>query len=112
MRVAVLGPKGQCGQCVVDELLSRGHSVIGISRSPPKTWPRAGNFESIAVDFSDTKTFSAILSEGKFDAVVSAFGPPLHDLKDVYRVGVEGHSNIKMAVLKSTYRGPLIIIGK
>ncbi|KAJ5882343.1 uncharacterized protein N7529_001015 [Penicillium soppii] len=55
--------------------------------------------------------FSTILSEGNFDAVVSAFGPPLHNLKDVYRVGVEGHNNIKMAVLQSSYRGPLIIIG-
>jgi putative NADH-flavin reductase len=86
--------------------------VVGISRSPPTTWPKAGHFESVAVDFSDKKMFSTILSEGNFDAVVSAFGPPLHNLKDVYRVGVEGHNNIKMAVLQSSYRGPLIIIGK
>lgn len=111
MRVAVLGPKGHCGQCVVDELLSRGHSVVGISRSPPKTWPKVGTFESIAVDFSDISLFSTILSEGRFDAVVSAFGPPLHDFKYVYRAGVEGHGNIKKAVLQSSYRGPLIIIG-
>ncbi|KAJ5588513.1 hypothetical protein N7537_011191 [Penicillium hordei] len=55
--------------------------------------------------------FSTILSEGKFDTVVSAFGPPLQDLKMVYRVGVEGHNSIKMAALQSSYRGPLIIIG-
>ncbi|KAJ3954373.1 hypothetical protein N0V92_009121 [Colletotrichum tropicale] len=36
LRVAVLGPKGQCGSCVVDELLSRGHSVVGLSRNPPR----------------------------------------------------------------------------
>lgn len=112
MRVAVLGPKGQCGQCVVDELLSRGHSVVGISRSPPKTWPKAGQYESIAVDFGDTQMFSSILSEGGFDAVVSAFAPPLIDMKKVYIVGVEGHGNIKMAILQSSYRGPLIIIGQ
>jgi putative NADH-flavin reductase len=84
MRVAVVGPKGQCGKCVVNELLSRGHSVVGISRSPPNTWPKAGPYESISVDFSDIKMFSTILSDGKFDAVVSAFGPPLHNFKDVY----------------------------
>jgi putative NADH-flavin reductase len=112
LRIAVLGPKGQCGQCVVDELLSRGYSVVGISRTPPETWPKTGDYSSIAVDFSDTKTFSSILSEGDFNAVVSAFAPPLQDLKDVYRLGVEGHGNIKMAILKSSYRGPFIIIGQ
>ncbi|KAL1854566.1 hypothetical protein Plec18167_003229 [Paecilomyces lecythidis] len=32
-------------------------------------------------------------------------------MKDIYRLGVEGHSKIKTAILKSTYRGPFIIIG-
>ncbi|KAJ5745722.1 hypothetical protein N7520_010904 [Penicillium odoratum] len=109
--VAVLGPKGQCGQCVVDELLSRGHSVVGVSRSPPSKWPKAGNYSAITCDFSDIRGLSTILSEGGFDAVVSAFAPPLGDMKAVYRLGVEGHGNIKMAILRSTYRGPFIIIG-
>lgn len=111
-RVAVLGPKGQCGQCVVDELLSRGHSVVGISRSPPSIWPRSGKYSGIACDFGDIPGLSTIFSEGGFDAVVSAFAPPLVDLKDVYRLGVEGHGNIKMAIVRSTYQGPVIIIGK
>lgn len=111
LRVAVLGPKGQCGSCVVDELLARGHSVVGISRSPPKTWTTSGEYAGIPCDFGDIRALSRILSEGGFDAVVSAFAPPLVDLKAVYSVGVEGHGNIKMAVLRSTYRGPLIIIG-
>lgn len=111
LRVAVLGPKGQCGSCVVDELLSRGHSVVGISRSPPKTWPKSGEYGGIPCDFGDIKALSKILSDGGFDALVSAFAPPLTDFDAVYTVGVEGHGNIKMAILRSTYRGPLIIIG-
>ncbi|KAJ5667411.1 hypothetical protein N7507_003275 [Penicillium longicatenatum] len=111
LRVAVLGPKGQCGSCVVDELLSRGHSVVGISRSPPKTWPKSGEYGGIPCDFSDIRGLSKILSDGGFDAVVSAFAPPLTDFDAVYTVGVEGHGNIKMAILRSTYRGPFIIIG-
>lgn len=111
-KVAVLGPNGQCGHCVVDELLARGHVVVGISRNPPKTWSKPGQYSSIAVDFGDIKTLSTVLSEGDFDAVVSAFGPPLSDMKQVYRLGVEGQGNIKMAILRSTYRGPLILIGK
>lgn len=112
LRVAVLGPKGQCGQCVVDELLSRGHTVVGISRSPPKSWPKQGEYSAIACDYGDIEKLSAILTAGGFDCVVSAFAPPLLDFKDVYRLGVEGHGNIKMAILKSSYRGPFIIIGE
>ena len=134
LRVAVLGPKGQCGSCVVDELLSRGHSVVGISRTPPQTWGKHGEYlpqtwgkhgeytpqtwgkhgeyEGIPCDFNDIRGLSRILSDGKFDTVISAFGPPLVDLKTVYSAGVEGHGNIKMALLRSTFRGHLIIIGK
>lgn len=110
-KVAVLGPKGQCGQCVVDESLSRGYSVVGISRSPPKTWRTPGDYSAITCDFSDIRSLSNILSEGGFDAVVSAFAPPLTDMKAVYRLGVEGHGYIKMAIMRSSYRGPFIIIG-
>lgn len=84
---------------------------MGVSRRPPKSWPKNGDYSSIAVDFSNTQAFANILSEGGFDAVVSAFGPPLNDLREVYRLGVEGHGNIKLAVLSSSYRGPLIVIG-
>lgn len=111
LRVAVLGPKGQCGSCVVDELLSRGHSVAGISRTPPKTWPKTGEYAGIACDFSDIQGLSKILSDESFDAVISAFAPPLVDMKSVYSIGVEGHGNIKKAILRSNYRGPFIIIG-
>jgi putative NADH-flavin reductase len=111
LRVAVLGPKGQCGSCVVDELLSRGHSVVGISRTPPKTWPKPGEYGSIPCDFSDIKGLSNIISDGNFDAVVSAFAPPLVDLKSVYSVGVEGHGNIKMAIIRSSFHGLFLIIG-
>lgn len=112
LNVAVLGPKGQCGQCVVDELLSRGHSVVGISRSPPTTWNKPGKYSALPVDFHHEDQLAAALSSGGFDAVVSAFGPPMTNMKDIYRLGVEGHSKIKTAILKSTYRGPFIIIGK
>lgn len=111
LRVAVLGPKGQCGQCVVGELLARGHTVVGISRSPPKSWPTPGEYSAAACDFGNVAALSTILSEGRFDAVVSAFAPPLSDFKMVYQLGVEGHGNIKMAILRSSYRGRFVIIG-
>lgn len=110
LKVAVIGPKGQCGSCVVDELLARGHSVVGISRSPPQTWATGGDYAPHAVDLYDTDGLARALSQG-YDAVVCAFGPPLTKLDDVYEHCVEGHAKIKEAVLLSTHSGEFIIIG-
>jgi putative NADH-flavin reductase len=112
LKVGVIGPKGQCGSCIVDELLDRGHNVIGLSRSPPKTWKDAGNrYSAIAVDVTNARAFSQVLSSGEFDAVVCAFSPPLDDLHAAYRVCCEGHAKIKDAVLNSTFDGMFIVIG-
>lgn len=110
LTVAVIGPKGQCGSCVVDELLSRGHSVVGISRNPPRKWASKGDYRPHAVDLHDTDRFAQALSQG-YDAVVCAFGPPLDNLGEIYEHCVEGHAKIKEAVLQSTHSGGLIIIG-
>lgn len=111
LKVAVIGPKGQCGSCVVDELLSRGHSVVGISRSPPQKWAAEGDYTPQAVDLHDTDSFARALSNG-FDVIVSAYGPPLAKLDEIYEHCVEGHAKIKNAVLQSTHSGGFIIIGK
>ncbi|KAJ0316964.1 hypothetical protein Brms1b_005169 [Colletotrichum noveboracense] len=68
LRVAVLGPKGQCGSCVVDELLSRGHSVVGLSRNPPREWQTSGDYKAESVDFNSINELSAALSRG-YDAI-------------------------------------------
>lgn len=110
LKVAVIGPKGQCGSCVVDELLSRGHSVVGISRNPPSKWATEGDYRPHAVDLHDTDQFSQALSQD-YDAIVCAFGPPLTNLREIYNHCIEGHAKIKKAVLQSTHSGGLVIIG-
>ncbi|KAK7703819.1 hypothetical protein SLS64_008763 [Diaporthe eres] len=110
LKVAVIGPKGQCGSCVVDELLSRGHSVVGISRNPPPKWAAEGDYTPHAVDLHDTDRFAQALSKD-YDAIVCAYGPPLAKLDEIYEHCVEGHAKIKEAVLQSTHSGGLIIIG-
>lgn len=110
LKVAVIGPKGQCGSCVVDELLFRGHSVVGISRSPPPKWAVEGEYRPHAVDLHDTDRFAQALSQD-FDAIVCAYGPPLAKLEEVYEHCVEGHARIKEAVLQSTHSGGFTIIG-
>ncbi|ROW02142.1 hypothetical protein VSDG_02373 [Cytospora chrysosperma] len=113
LKVAVLGPSGQCGQCVVDELLSRGHNVVGISRNPPKTWGtnlKTGSYSSQSVDLHDTASLVRAFSDG-FDAIVCAFAPPLSDMASLYEKGVEGHAAIKTALLASDHSGSFLIIG-
>lgn len=110
LKVGVIGPKGQCGSCVVDELLSRGHSVVGISRSPPPKWAIKGDYRPHSVDIHDTEQFAQALSQD-YDAVVCAYGPPLAKLDEIYQHCVESHAKIKEAVLQSTHSGAFIIIG-
>ena len=110
LRVGVLGPKGQCGSCVVDELLSRGHSVVGIYQSPPKTWPTEGDYSGLSVDSNKPADLTKALS-ADFDAIVCAFGPPLNDINHFYFHCIETHCKIKTALLASTHEGPFVIIG-
>ncbi|KAI0127394.1 hypothetical protein BJ170DRAFT_625221 [Xylariales sp. AK1849] len=115
LKVAVLGPAGQCGSCVVDELLARGHTVVGISRNPPKTWETSDSdaknkYTASPVNIRDTKALASAFSGG-FDAIVCAYSAPLKDLSALYEEGVEGHTLIKSALLNSEHEGPIIIIG-
>ncbi|KAL2277844.1 hypothetical protein FJTKL_15134 [Diaporthe vaccinii] len=110
LKVAVIGPKGQCGSCVVDELLSRGRFVVGISRNPPQKWAAGGDYTPHVVDLHDTDRSAQALSQ-HYDAIVCAYGPPLAKLDEIYELCVEGHAKIKEAVLQSTHSGGLIIIG-
>ncbi|CAH0015653.1 unnamed protein product [Clonostachys rhizophaga] len=111
LRVAVIGPKGQCGSCVVEELLSRGHTVVGISRKPPAQWrDKNQRYSGLAVDIYDHQALVDAMS-GNFDGIVSAFAPPLNDLNTVYHGVVEGQMRIKNALLDSTHSGPFIIVG-
>lgn len=110
LRVAVIGPKGQCGSCVVDELLSRGHHVTGISRSPPKVWNSPGDYIGLAADLKNVPAFTKALSGG-YDAIICAFGPPLEPMDEVYFKCIEGHLLIKKAMLRSNHKGSFLIIG-
>ena len=113
LKIGVIGPKGQCGSCVVEELLSRGHTVTGISRNPPKTWKHEwpGKYEFVRADLNDTKSFAKVLSGG-YDSIFCAYGPPLEELEAVYFHCVEANCRIKEAVLASDYIGVFIIIGE
>ena len=110
LKVAVIGPKGQCGNPIVNELLSRGHSVVGISRNPPAQWDKPGDYSAVSLDLADIRKTATVFSQG-FDAIVSAYGPPLERFNQVYFYCGEFQGKIKAALLASTHTGPFIIIG-
>ncbi|KXH68731.1 hypothetical protein CSAL01_05139 [Colletotrichum salicis] len=114
LRVAVIGPRGQAGSCVVDELLTRGHAIVGVSRNPPKQWKYDtgdGSYSSTSVEiYTEQKKLINIFSSN-FDAIVCAFGPSFTNLATVYEGGVEAYGRIKTASLASTHEGPFIIVG-
>ncbi len=81
MNIALIGATGFVGSALLEELLSRGHSVHALQRDTAKLAARPG-LEARAVDVLDDHNLAAEL-EG-VDAVVSAFNagwanPNLHD---------------------------------
>lgn len=70
MDIAVYGATGALGSKIVEEAVSRGHDVTGVSR-------RGGAIENagiISADLTDTAEFVRIAAEN--DVVVIAAGPP------------------------------------
>jgi uncharacterized protein len=71
MKIALIGANGKIGSRILQEALSRGHSVTGISRNPANninnqklTWVKTDALDSDAL---------AIAIKGN-DALISAFG--------------------------------------
>jgi len=69
MNVAVLGASGKGGSEIVKELVARGHTVIGIARSPEKI-PQLDGVTAKAGDASKPDEIAPLLEDA--DAVISA----------------------------------------
>jgi putative NADH-flavin reductase len=73
MNVLLLGASGRIGQRVAAELLDRGHTVTGVSRSGTVDGVDDGDFVAVTGDAADPDQV-ARLAAGH-DAVASALGP-------------------------------------
>ncbi len=90
LTIAVLGATGRTGRFVVEDLLARGHSVRGISRSAGQQPPRDGA-TWISADVRKPETLRPALED--VDALVYAVGVTytrveVGALYDVYHTGV------------------------
>ncbi|HFT8610242.1 TPA: NAD(P)-dependent oxidoreductase [Pseudomonas aeruginosa] len=74
MKVVVLAATGKAGRATISELLSRGHDVTAVARSPEKL---PSSITSVADDLSSAEKLAEIIKGA--DAVVSAFGPSSED---------------------------------
>ena len=66
MKVLVTGTSGQLGLDVVNELLRRGHEVVGADRAEPIT----GKFEHIVLDITDAEAVTKAVKEVKPEAII------------------------------------------
>ena len=76
MRIALYGATGKSGAEILTELLSRGHHVTAIVRDPAKVAAQPNlTVEQGTVD--SAAAIASLITGANFDAVVSAYGPPL-----------------------------------
>jgi uncharacterized protein len=103
MNIVLYGSTGKSGSRILTELVSRGHTVTAVARTPSKVTAQPG----VTVIQGDVSNVDAIAAAIKgADAVVSAYGPPADDTDQV----VTATDRIAQAVAKNG--GPrLIVVG-
>ena len=75
MHVAVIGPAGFGGSHVCKELLNRGHTVTGISRSPEKVGKHK-DYEPKPLDLGTASISDVVKAFQSIDVVINAYNPP------------------------------------
>jgi putative NADH-flavin reductase len=77
MRIVVFGANGRIGSVIVDEALSRGHSVTAAVRSPDRVEQRHPNLQVIRALIDDADSVAAAVKG--HDAAVDSIGGLGHD---------------------------------
>jgi uncharacterized protein YbjT (DUF2867 family) len=91
MKIAILGAGGMTGERLIAEALKRGHSVIGLARTPPNIKGDPARVEKVFGDAFDRESVIAGLKGA--DAVITTVGK--RDLLDKrYWLNTEAHRNV------------------
>jgi len=91
MKIAILGAGGMTGERLIAEALKRGHSVIGLARTPANIKGDPARVEKIFGDGFDRNSVIAGLKGA--DAVITTIGK--RDLFDKrYWLNTEAHRNV------------------
>ena len=81
MNVVLYGATGNSGRRILDELLSRGHSVTAVARNPQGL---PSGVKAERDDLSNVDKIAAIIKGA--DAVISAYAPPQNDTDQIIGV--------------------------
>jgi putative NADH-flavin reductase len=99
MTIVVYGASGPIGGIIVNEALSRGDKVIGVSRDPSKLKVENRNFQAVSGDVTDLASFKSVTKGA--DAVIISVGGVGKDNKPEHtsqalaaKVAVEAFSNV------------------
>jgi len=107
MNVALIGATGFVGSALLNELLSRGHAVRALARTPAKLEARSG-LEVVQADVLDiTQVARAVAG---VDAVVSAYNPGWNEPK-LYELFMAGSKAIADGVKQAGVKRLLVVGG-
>jgi len=71
-RIVVFGASGDVGSVIVKEALSRGHTVVGVSRSPDKFNYSESNFIGLEGNPTEPESVRAVIANA--DAIINSVG--------------------------------------
>jgi putative NADH-flavin reductase len=105
MKIALIGASGFVGSAVLEEAVSRGHTVVALVRNPDKV-EKSSHVTARRVDVNDTQALATAI--GDADVVISAFVGPRGD-PDQYTKHRAGSASIIEAAKAAGKR--LIVVG-
>lgn len=107
MKIALIGATGFTGAPVLAELLSRGHQVTALARTPEKLQAQKG-LSVVKADVLDEKQVAAAVAG--HDAVISAYNPGWSEPK-IHDIFLQGSQAILQGVKQAGVKRVLVIGG-
>ncbi|MES2913360.1 MAG: NAD(P)-dependent oxidoreductase [Pseudomonadota bacterium] len=107
MKIALIGATGFTGAPVLAELLSRGHQVTALARTPEKLQAQKG-LNVVKADVLDEKQVAAAVAG--HDAVISAYNPGWTEPK-IHDIFLQGSHAILQGIKQAGVKRVLVIGG-
>ncbi len=107
MNIALIGATGFVGSAILPELLSRGHQVTVLARTPSKLAPQTG-LRVVAADVLDMAQVAQAVAG--HDAVISAYNPGWGEPK-IYELFLQGSQAIVSGVKQAGVKRLLVVGG-
>jgi len=107
MNIALIGATGFVGSAILPELLSRGHQVTVLARTPSRLSPQAG-LSVVAADVLDAAQVARAVAG--LDAVISAYNPGWSEPR-IYELFLQGSQAIVEGVKQAGVKRLLVVGG-